>query len=275
MRVGPFELDDEKVAKARERFVANAQNRSKDRTTFEEYLELFANDCNTFVQIARGRGGNGENLHCLTIRDRYHRYFEELFPSRRGCHKRRKLCAIKKRKLCETKKKEMNARGRAGISRSELMNELISCAEQNNLNWSVVDTGRPSNKTILINEKKCRILFVSRAWRTPSHSGRLLTHLQISSQILNQTDFIIVYQKISDIKRFFVMSAHILQVYSGAIKSFYLPIEKLPAYRSHPPKVDWWQYENAWHLLKNRDALDNLAVGASLPLEVIVQPTLA
>ena len=33
----------------------------------------------------------------------------------------------------------------------------------------------------------------------------------------------------------------------------FLPIEKLPIYKNRKPRIDWWQYENAWHLIKNKD----------------------
>lgn len=33
-------------------------------------------------------------------------------------------------------------------------------------------------------------------------------------------------------------------------KIYYIPAERTPIYPTNPPKIDWWEYENAWHLIK-------------------------
>lgn len=247
MKVGPFELNDAKVAEAKARFEANAPRR-KYRTTFGEYLELFASDCKEFVQIAKSLSKDGEGPSKWAVGSNFHRYFEKLFPGRQGFRKRRKLCAIKKRRLCGIRKKKLSM-ATVEINRDMLLHKVILVAKANGLDCCIIKKKR--NPVVEVEGKRCKILFVASPWRANSRSNRLLTHQCISSVTLDKFDFLIIFQNVGGIQRFFVIPSQDLQVYSGEIKSLYIPLDKLPTYRNINSKINWWQYENAWYLLKS------------------------
>ena len=244
MQAGPFMLDDAKVAEAKARFEANAGRRYKDITTFDEYLELFANDCEDFTRIGRSRP---KPISREAVRLKYKKYFVDLFPSRNEGRARKRFCTLKRHKLSA---RELPDDG--------LIREVAELAVKNGLGFEKIWAGRThvifKKRHLIINNKLCRILFCSSPHRQPSRRCSY-AHFNITNKALNQCDFLILVNIIDNYpSRYFVIPAN--EVYpephsSAYQKSLFVPLEKLPVYRNHKPKVNWLAYENAWHLLKD------------------------
>lgn len=249
MRVGPFELDDAKVNEARVRFEANAIYRNKDRMTFDEYLKLFASDCNSFKNISEDRLEQ-QRISGEMVRLVYKRYFANLFPRRLNGRVRKGFCDLKTAKI---KAKELPEDG--------LLRDIAEEASKNGLTFEKERIGRVTavlfkGRTILLNGKRCCISCIVNKWRPSPRGHRFFAHAGFSVAKLSQHDFLIIKTAVVDYsERYFIIPTAEIFRYSGSSwrRYLYLPLKKLPVYNNHRPKIDWWQYENAWHLLKEPD----------------------
>lgn len=255
MKVGPFVLDDAKVAEAKARFEANAVYRRKDKTSFEKYLGLFANDCQSFTAIGKNKPKR-RRLSRGMMGMVYKRYFADLFPRRSGGHSRNRFCLLKK----------VSIRARELPADKCLVREVGEVATQQGfdfkrepyLGMSMTDRDRYfKKKFVQIGNKRCRLYKITKPFFTPE-TKRFYAHTNIRVNSVRTADFLIIQTKIENYPTQFwiIPVADCLEIFNDKITSgaksvaFYLPVEKLPVYRNIKPKVDWWKYENAWHLLR-------------------------
>lgn len=247
MQVGPFELGTAKVAEARVRFEANAQRRCKDKTTFDEYLKLFANDCTSFTNIGENRPKR-LRLSREMVRLVYRKCFADLFPRRPGGRVRQKFCTLKRIKI---KSRELPMDGAT--------KEVAEAAVRKGLTFEKEQVkGRQpcfvfKKRVLWLNHKRCLVGLATKKW-SPRGTNRSYTHIWWSKNYLKSADFAVITQKVPGFpERFFIIpTADLLKILRDKKrKSFYLPLGRLPVYRNRRPRIDWWQYENAWHLLKD------------------------
>jgi hypothetical protein len=246
MRVGPFEIDDTKVAKARKQFEAYAGYRCKDVTTFEQYLELFANDCNSFNQIGRNMP-RGHRLSRMMVSLVYAKYFSDIFPHRPGGHPRQRLCFIKTTAISSRELPVEDC----------LLKEVAQEAVSNGLTFRRERIHTKDNtllfkeSVIIINSKRC-LLALTTYITNPPNTKRGYCRCICNRKRLSEFDFFVILQKVSGYNRKFwiIPTPDILKCYSKEVLYLNLPIEKLPVYQNKLPKINWWQYKDAWHLLK-------------------------
>lgn len=247
VQIGPFELDDAKVVEARARFEANAQRRHKDETTFDEYLELFANDCTSFASIGENRPKR-LRLSREMVRLVYRKYFVDLFTRRPGGRVRQKFCALKTIKI---KSRELPTDG--------AIKEVAEAAVKKGLTFEKEQIKGRSfpvfrKRVLWLNYKRCLVRLATEKW-SPRGTKRFYIPIWWSKNYLKSADFAVIVQKVLGYpERFFIApTVDLLEIWGDkkTIGSFYIPLEKLPVYQNIRPRIDWWQYENAWHLLKD------------------------
>jgi hypothetical protein len=103
----------------------------------------------------------------------------------------------------------------------------------------------PSSRRLLIQGYRCYVS-ISRSACQPSGARKYAHHMVVKLK----TDFEILVSDVPDYKR------RIFVLPWAELKStdIYVPLEKLPVYKNRRPQIDWWAYENAWHLLKKTGA---------------------
>jgi hypothetical protein len=77
----------------------------------------------------------------------------------------------------------------------------------------------------------------------------------LSSENIIGTDFQIFHLAVDTLpERWFVIPSEklqeVLKSSPGLRKSIYLSAQKRPVYKNRRPKFDYWQFEDAWHLIK-------------------------
>jgi len=107
--------------------------------------------------------------------------------------------------------------------------------------------------SLLINGYLCSVLRSTKAKRYPG-SHREYIHFSLKRTVLQEVEAVIFYCAPPTLQnRIFVMPRKVLlPLFKGTTLrgSVYLPTERLPTYRNHRPRVDYWEYEDAWDRLK-------------------------
>lgn len=111
-------------------------------------------------------------------------------------------------------------------------------------------------RTSLLNGKKCAIRLLSSTFRSNKSVHADYMRANLKRSVLMNTDFqLFVLQSEHEDKYFIVPSNVLIKSYkleTDAPRGIYIPLIKTMAYRNHKAALDWWQYENAWHLLEQR-----------------------
>lgn len=235
---------DETIQRARERFNRTRQERGfrcKLKIDFDELYELFRNDCNTFSGIAQKFGCTPEN-----IRQLYRKYFAHLSRDKTG--RKRQRTAILKRSRMQSK----------DFSKApEILKDLAETALAKGLNVERIrwqsSYGGFSTTILLINRKRCDIHHLSRARKGSLGAKRSYGCFSLSYGKLKEVDFVIIVQKVFPYpRRVFILPKALLKKFMDKPrKCIYVPLQKLPIYRNIQPNIDFWDYLEAWHLLKN------------------------
>lgn len=244
MKIGNFILDDRKVQKARAYFYRRRRGRRVTTdfdTGFDKYLGLFSQDCNSFADIARL-----ENLTRQRVSQVYGKYYKGLFPGRPNGWARVKICTVKKHKALAGE-----------VPLGGIIHNICLLAKENELDFQLIPMGQSSGppfnrKNLIVNHKLCHVSVCSQVWR-PSKNVRFISDFQDSRWQHEQPQFLIAVQNIPHHpKRYFILPfGELLGRYrqgDGAVR-FTIPLEKLSVCSKHP-RLDFWQYEDAWHLLK-------------------------
>ncbi len=108
-------------------------------------------------------------------------------------------------------------------------------------------------RQLLVNGHACAVFTVKSKRRT-NGSVRLTTGFSTKPSVLQSFETLIVHTKVEGYpEHVFVVPTTVLcskhfRPGMGEI-SFRLPLEKLPEYHGVKQRIDWWSYEDAWHLL--------------------------
>jgi len=240
MRVGNFNLDDNAVMVAKMKFEKHRGGAYKKiNASFEEFLNLFSSDCNSFANIGKTFDVSREAIRLI-----YQKYFTHLFPNRSNGRFRQRICTLKRRKL---KAKTLPTDG--------LLREIANLALKNNFTVErilrKIDGGgyKFATKWVKINRKKCKIAHIKHIFKLSTNVNRSYSRVQPTISVLKGFDFLIVAQDVAGYpKRYFIIpTLEILRGYENKNSRYlYIPIEKT---QGKKPKIDFWKYEDAWSLL--------------------------
>jgi hypothetical protein len=143
----------------------------------------------------------------------------------------------------------------------ENIKEIVKSAQEAGLFISAVvlenQTGaRVSTKLLLINNMVCYIHTMSACWKIFPEAKKVYARAGISCRTLRSASFQVYLVNARGFPQriFVVPSDLLLKEYASTLKgkypTVYLPVYNEQAYHGQQPRIDWWQYENAWHLLK-------------------------
>lgn len=210
--------------------------------SFEELFIKFSTDAG-FTDIARGIG-----VTPRTIRDLYNRYFRALF-NKKGVERRE---SFMRRKTAEKISAQVQMTLSEGVL--EIVTEAARAAGC--VVKAIIRCVREPHtlrKTLFINGRRCDVHVVTKGFH-PKGCKRVYAPAHLQNHVLEKADAVIVYVAIDGFERhLFVIPTSVLRDMParsvGQGKRFYFPLEKLPAYNNTHSLIDYWQYEDAWHLL--------------------------
>lgn len=240
-------IDDEQLACVRLRFERYCARRSGAKRpalpAFDELLGYYANDCMSFRDIEEivfrdGKCGRASRL--------YYRYIASLFPSRKDGRKRRKICTLKRRQIAK-REAARDFSDEEVLLRVGQAAAAAGCTVQREVKLSSRRLFRAKH-TVLLNGLVYSVHYCKKASMARSVPYSRVT---LTKEILKRTDGVIVLREWKGPEQFFVIpSQEILAAYGEGGKppyfTIYIPTDRRPVYRNNTPRLDWWQYENAW-----------------------------
>lgn len=211
--------------------------------TFEELFECFK----TMSQI---RIADLSGLSREGIRQIYNKYFRSLFDDKSGILRKRDRTLDKHRIRSREAGKKL-------IDNDDTLSTIAQSARKAGC---VVDAflqdypNLVSTTKISINGNICSVHRSSNLSKCIT-AKRESSRLSLTRLILETTKATVIYSQVNDYKPaiFVVPTVLLLEAYfrSEEIKRTIvsLPLLMLPNYRGQKARIDWWQYEEAWHLL--------------------------
>lgn len=206
---------------------------------FEDVFNLLTDNAVNFSMIADKAGVSREY-----VRQLYGTYFSAFFPGLDGGHDRTKART----------QERLNTKFRS----SYWLNEIRPILESENIVVEKIKNYDPRH--ILLNSHYCIFHKGTQARLYSVGHKRKKTPIQIAVESLTRAQFLIAIQDAPDKeKRIYIIPTEvILKAYlprqrTARYINLYLPFELgLPTYNKRSSRVDWAQYINAWHLLKER-----------------------
>ena len=226
-----------------------ARRRRKHALSFNQLFRWFKDDRVRFSEIAMASG-----LSIERIRQIYQRYFQHLFGKRTG---RDRYHSYKWQLIHERFQHKQ-----AEVFAQDHFHSVIEHARAASCTIESVATSYGNHiptvkiKSLMVNNHLCSVL---QARRTKNDKGsrRFYAQFAVARSVLERVDAVIFHCAPPGMQRriFVVPQDVILALFgttSGRTVSLYFPLRKLPVYRNQRPRVDLWQYEDAWHLLKSK-----------------------
>jgi|GEM_PF-6546447 len=248
----PLTLVHPAVQAAKAKWEAGQKYRHSVRhnLTFEDFFEYFKADCVRHTRVAELTGLSRER-----IRQIYNRYFREIFDNKSG-RQRGKACTLENR-LVKVNRTENELFETDTIIKTVVEKARAAGCEVRSIPYIKDDmlTGAIDVNALLVNGHRCAVHSLSYGFRRKGLK-RVYTCIRMPFAELVATEAVILFTSVAEFdEHLFVMpSSTLREVVFGndptaMAKTIYLPTEKLPIYNNQRPRIDWWEYEEAWHLL--------------------------
>ncbi len=216
---------------------------NKVALSFDEIINLFKT-CGSFAEMAEKIGVSREY-----VRQIYKKYFFEIFgdnfardKQKEGTKEKKKLSHEKIEKELFSKKPFSSIVGSAKLAGCDVH---ITSSNEN---------GHVKLKQLLVNGHLCSLKTMSTSF-TPPGGNRSFVHASVGKPTDEKIRFIIFYYKVKGFpERIFVVPYKIIEDIFFKSKNkkrvdLNIPTKKCPVYNNRTPLLDWWGYENAWHLI--------------------------
>lgn len=229
------EFDPEVVEQMRTAYnrPPRAGNPKRLRLSFDELLDRFSLDCNTFTSIGIESGVSRER-----IRQVYNKYFRAILGEHRDGRTRVKICT---RKRNSVKRQELAAQD--PVRFLDVLTLARAAGKHAGPSIGVYSKKgvRVRTTSIEINGKMCA---VRRCGKPTQTSPKTHPYWRIHARINAATEFIICVTAAG----VFVVPAKDVASYSGWL---YIPTVRPEdsRYPTYPRRVDFWKYHEAWSLI--------------------------
>lgn len=232
------------VERARIRFeMLKKHGHSKIALNFDELMKLCSNDCNAFAQIAESGEVSRER-----IRQLYQEIFADITPGRPDGRTRFKVCA----------RKRGIQRAADDFKHYSKFTLIIEEATKRGYEIKPVLTkySRRPNRKYFSKTKLLINSYLVGVVKTTSQckAGKRTYFVLPVGSAIKVTKFMIgIVGEKSESKIYIIPTEILLELLGDRNKFYiYIPVKKLPPYHNMRPRVDWWQYLDAWHLLINK-----------------------
>ncbi len=239
-----FTLDHPLVQKAKQEFEKSRYFR-RCRLGFTELLLRFKENRKTFGELADETG-----ISRQAISDIYDRWGQQFFGDPEPRRKARRM---------EFRRVQINRE--VGIY--ALPNFIAGQARARGfsiepvlMKGGSIGTRLLSTSRLMIGNKKCGLRMVEKAVEV----GRGYFYAKVAvtrTKLLEEHAQIFCIAVPGYQKRIFIIPSEVLLLKLFGKrkrikhKILSIPLQKRPIYRNHKPRIDVWQYENAWHLLRD------------------------
>jgi hypothetical protein len=207
---------------------------------FDILHELFSSDCNSFSDIGLRFGVTRER-----VRQVYHKYFSRIIP-RRPDGRTRQLICTRKTRLQDIRESFAQDPRYGGVLSKAREEDLVAEPVPQEKGTS---RARHQRHLFKLNGRLCRFLT---SGSKPCHTTDTNSYWKFSLTTQQPFDFLILEINTESGPRYLVIP------YSLAIRgrrNIYIPHNLTRENTSRwKPKVDWLQYLDAWHLLKDPPA---------------------
>lgn len=222
----------------KKKFESRNLNKVKIRVSFDELYNLFRDSSNTFESIA-----HRFNVSPQAVWEIYNNYFREL------------LRVLRDRNREEHIEKRRAAIRSSRALRHEALSRFITEANLHSLAIEEIPKSQrpndPVKKRLIINGHQCSLHFLQTPRKDPL---RLTLYFKLGSSIrvITSVEFLIALTFSENIYRFFIIPSTAVKAVYGHKETFglYIPDSKTFDPRGPRPFLYYWDYENAWHLLK-------------------------
>ena len=243
MKALELTLTNSHVVAVKERYEARAGR--KIGLPFDLLFERLKSDDCRLSDIAKDAGVSRQAIHFI-----YNRYFRDLFGDRTG-RERQKVSAEKKN--TERNSNKYKRRQIFNIIREKFLFAKVSTIGDELKMEITLNVGLDGLwGFICLNSFRCLFHTSNKVFWSNAHAKYYSYSIQLHR--LEQTEFVIFHGQDKEYsERIFIVPTHILKnrfTEGDSRKFFYLPVEKVVPYNNMFPKIDFWQYENAWYLLK-------------------------
>lgn len=220
------------IEEAKQVFNINQARYHSKLPGFEELFNLFSNNCTTFSDIGRELGLTREAIRYI-----YNKYFRRFLGGKSG-RVRVKVCSRLNRLSLIIKKFNQ-------FPATRVLLEITGGKLE------IKPVGL-SKKFMVINGHKCLVKNTF-AWRRMNEFAlRFHLPISLSRNSLMGTDFLIIISGRDKEKIFFIIPTSVILGVSPEKAerwSIFIPSTNV-VYNNHPPRIDFWEYAKAWHLLE-------------------------
>jgi AraC-like DNA-binding protein len=243
--VQPLTLEHPLVQQAKAKWEAGhvGSRRPKHGKSFDYFFKKFTEDKISFAKISTEVGVSRQSICEL-----YNRTFAALFGNSTGQERflsGRKKLRLKRLSMAERKLLSEGALKRISKLAKSAGLPVVALPQAHS-------PSRLTTRFLCINGRKC-LIRQSEAIFSPREKMRYF-RFTLKQNSLREADFAILYAKTKKSgELIFVLpvavlrAAHYPKSCKGS-KSVYVPDKRVKSHHSLP-KVDYWDYENAWHLL--------------------------
>lgn len=238
---------EERIQVAKEKFDRRLRNKStKIKHDFDWWFERFKNDCLPLSEIGKEAGFKPSAARQAAYLV-FGEFFSDILPNRPNGRARQKFCAIKTRRF---KLKDFSK----VPSHIKKIVELLQSAGHK---AELVPTAINPNGFHRFCATSSKMINVDGKWRVSVHSctkskigyGKFtLTYDEVI-----KSDFVILYNNIVNYtEQIFILPVEVILGHwpkDVHFKWFYTPLMKKTVFRGPNPKIDFWQYLDAWHLI--------------------------
>jgi hypothetical protein len=215
---------------------------------FADWLRFFSDRSATFSGLAKETGLSHQRIQQI-----YRKYFREVFPDQGGPERYRR--SVLERRAAKLARMENDLFKSPALKALVKKVHAAGCVVQA-LPGSSKSKARLQSSTLLINGHRCSLHRLAVVWRPPVKGTRFYFRTSVNRAKLDQLDAVVFHTAAVGYKpRAFVVPSQILRArlfpppLTKEDKWIYLPSERIAERRNGPPLIDYWDYEDAWHLL--------------------------
>jgi len=240
MQVLPLAHPDVQAAK---KLYEEWPSRQRKPLGFETLLERFSQEDFRTSDLAEEMGISGESVRLM-----YERFFRKLCGGL-ALHERHAIVSQRRRLV--------------RIGARDLAPEFFSAhrgarvVEVARRMGYGVSADRQHSGSLNINGIWCLLRRANSTFSSKDYPNLKYFHFVLARTHLTEAEVVIFHCNAEGHpERIFIVPSRVLKSLFGrrdgkyAQKALYLPVKKVPVYNNILPSIDYWPYENAWHLLR-------------------------
>lgn len=239
-----YDVDEKVLQEAKDKWNEHlSRNGSKVRLSFAEMYNYFET-CVSYSEIAQKVGVSRER-----VRQIFNKHFCTIFGE--------DLVRDKQKERNKEKKKLSHEEIEKVMFNKKPFSSVVESAKLAGCDIHITSTSGSCHiklKKLLVNGHLCSLKTMKTSFIPPGGT-RSFVHTSVGKPTDEKLRYIIFYYKVEGFpERIFVVPYQTIEGVFFKTKNkkradLYIPTKKCSAYKNRFPLLDWWKYENAWHLV--------------------------